>query len=60
MIAVAVAAFVGAFAALVALAEIQAASKPVRYFAAFVVGLVAAVLLGLLVGWIAGLMGQAG
>ncbi len=45
-------AFVGAFAAIAVLAEIQASNKVIRYLAAFVVGLLAAVLLGLLVGWI--------
>lgn len=48
-----VSAFCGAFAAMVALAEIQSSSKVIRYLAAFVVGLVLAVLFGLLVGWLA-------
>ena len=48
-----VSAFAGCFAALLVLAEVQAQSKVVRYLAAFVVGILVAVLLGLLVQWIA-------
>lgn len=52
MIPNAVAAFVGAFAALFVLAEVQMPSKWLRYLIAFVAGLLATVLLAMLVGWI--------
>ena len=53
MIQSAVAAFVGAFAALFVLAEVQMPSKWLRYLVAFVAGILAAVLLAMLVGWVA-------
>jgi uncharacterized membrane protein len=53
------AAFVGAFAALVALAEVQASNKIVRYFAALLVGAVGAFLLSLILNWAAGVLSHA-
>jgi uncharacterized membrane protein YGL010W len=52
MISNALAGFVGAFAALLVLAEISAANKIVRYFAALVVGVVVTFLLAWLVQWV--------
>lgn len=49
-----VAAFLGCFAAMLALAETGGIpNKVVRYLAAFVVGVIAAILLAMLLGWIA-------
>jgi Na+/citrate or Na+/malate symporter len=62
----AVAAFVGAFTAFLVFTEIAAADKPlipnktIRYFAIFLVGIVVAILLAMLVGWVAGLFGRVG
>ena len=56
MIATALAAFVGCFTAVAVLAEVQNPNKALRYFFAFVVGLVVAVLLALFVGWLAGVL----
>jgi hypothetical protein len=50
----AVAAFVGAFAALVALAEIQSANKLLRYVGAFLVGVLLTVVLSWLLSWASG------
>jgi hypothetical protein len=55
----ALAAFVGAFAALVALAEIQSTNKAIRYLGAFVVGAILAVVLGWLLRWVAHVLGAA-
>ena len=58
MIQTAVAAFVGAFGALVALAEITAQNKLVRYVGAFLVGVVLTVLLSWLLGWLASIFAR--
>lgn len=47
-------AFIGAFAAVMCIAEIQAGSKVLKYLAAFVVGLVASVVLWAVFTWVAG------
>lgn len=54
MLTMTVAAFIGCFAAHVALAEITGNNKLLRYGGAFVVGLVLAVVFAWLAGWIAG------
>lgn len=59
MIATALASFIGAFAALLVLAEIHADNKLVRYFAALIVGVVVTVVLALVVRWAAGIFGLA-
>lgn len=59
MIQTAVAAFVGALAALIVLAEIQMASRWVRYAVCLLVGLVITILLGLLLEWIVALISRA-
>lgn len=59
MIQNAVVAFVGAFSALLVLAEVQMPSKWLRYLVAFVVGIVVAILLSMLVHYVAGLFGRA-
>lgn len=58
MVTTAVAAFVGCFSALLVLAELSAANKWVKYFAALVVGIIATILLGMLVQWVAHLFGH--
>jgi len=62
MIVTAVAAFVGAFSALAVLAEIASPpmNKALRYFVAFVVGILVAILLALVVQWVAGMFGRVG
>jgi hypothetical protein len=58
MILTAVACFVGAFSALLAMAEVQTSNKWFRYLAAFLVGFVVTVLLALFLTWVAGLFAQ--
>ena len=60
MIETTVAAFVGAFAVMLALTEIQLGNKWVKYLVAFVVGLPVAVLLSYFVHWIASLFAHLG
>ncbi len=60
MIYTAVAAFIGAFAALVSFTEITANSKTFRYVAAFIVGLVLAVVLVWVAHWVAGVFHHVG
>jgi ABC-type uncharacterized transport system permease subunit len=45
-------AFLGAFAAMVALAEVRHENKLLRYLFALIVGLVVAVVLSIVAGWI--------
>jgi hypothetical protein len=54
MVQMAVAAFIGAFAAYTALAEITGSNKVFRYLGAFVVGLLLALAFAWLAGWVAG------
>jgi hypothetical protein len=56
----AVAAFVGCFSAFVALAEIPATNKAIRYLAAFVLGIVVTFVLAWLCGWVAGVFAHIG
>jgi hypothetical protein len=60
MLQFAVGAFVGAFSALLALAEVQNSNKLVRYFFALVVGLIVTVVLSLVVAWVLGLFHRVG
>ena len=55
-----VAAFVGAFAAVLALTEVQLGNKWLKYALAFIVGLPVAVLLSYFVHWIASLFAHLG
>jgi hypothetical protein len=54
-----IAAFVGCFAALVALAEIQIKSRPVKYLVALLAGAFFTVLLTLVLDWMLKLLGHA-
>jgi len=56
----ALAAFVGCFGCMVALAECQNSSKLARYAIAFLVGIVITLLLGLLLGFLVGLFHHVG
>jgi thiamine transporter ThiT len=60
MIAFAVGAFVGCFAAMVTLAEITMPNKLVRYVVAFIAGALLAVILGFFLNWVAGLFHHIG
>ncbi len=54
MIDTAVAAFIGAYSALVVMAEITIANKLVKYLVAALAGLILTVLVALVLGWITG------
>lgn len=60
MLDVAIPAFVGAFAAIVAIAEVQISSKPIKYLVALLAGALLAVLLALVLSWMIGMLGRAG
>lgn len=60
MIPFAVGAFLGSFAAMVAFAEVQNASKIVRYLIILVLGLLIAVVAALLAGWVLAQFHKAG
>jgi hypothetical protein len=58
MIPNAISAFVGCFAALLVMGEIQAGSKLIKYLAAFACGLAVTVLLSWLCAWVVSLFGH--
>lgn len=58
MFQTAIAAFVGAFAALVALAEVQHPNKVIRYVIALLAGTVLAFILAFVLQWLAHIFGQ--
>lgn len=51
-------AFVGCFAALVAMAEVTPKNKLVRYLAALLIGVVLAFVLGAVLDWVAGIFAR--
>jgi len=60
MFQTAVACFVGAFSAIVTIAEVQVSNKILKYLAAFLIGFIATVLLAFLLVWVSGLFAQFG
>jgi len=58
MFSAALSAFVGCFAAMIALAEVQIANKLLKYLVALVCGVIITFLLALVLAWVARIFGQ--